>query len=432
MANRMHSLLRQPAKKLAVFAALSLAAAAYIALAAAAFLATHFSVDPDAARLQRAAWLDPGNAEYPYRIGRYQLLAGQSPQAAIPWLEKAVALNSHSAKYWLDLAIARQSIGDTDSERTALQHALAADPRTPDVAWQAANLYLVQGSLDAAMREFRVVMQNDPSRAPEAISLCWKMHPDIDSLLATVVPANVYDSFLELLISKNQPDAAAKLWDKMFSAQQPLDRSILFGYMRYLIARQDAAQASIVWQQAANLSGLAAYQASSENLLINGDFSMPVLNGGFDWMHQPVTGVSLALDPNDAHSSPQSLRITFEGPGISDAGIRQLVPVDPNTTYEFSGFHKAEDMGGAGGPKFAIQDLYRETEFYMSDDLRNSDFWRKVDGTFMTGPDTHLVVLRIARIPEGSPIKGKLWIDGLQLVRTDSVHSSDNKEAQPQ
>jgi hypothetical protein len=420
--------LGQPAKKLAVAAALFFLAAAYLTLTTAAFLAAHFSTYPDVARLQRAAWLDPGNADYRYRVGRYDLLAGQSPQAAIPWLEAATTLNPHSAKYWLDLAIARQSLGDTASERPALEHALAADPRTPDVAWQAANLYLAQGSSDDAMREFRVVLENDPSLAPLAISLCWKMRPDIDSLLSSVIPPNVYESFLAFLISKNETAAAAKVWDKIFSAHQPMERSDLFGYMRYLIAHREVAQATMVWQQAADLSGLAAYQPSSENLLINGDFSMEVLNGGFDWLHQTTFGVSLALDPNDAHSSSRSLRITFDGPGISDAGIRQLVPVDPNTSYEFSGFYKAQDMDGAGGPKFAIQDLYRETAFFLSDDLRDSDFWRKADGTFTTGPDTHLLVLRIARIPAGSPIRGKLWIDGLQLTRIDNPGPSARKE----
>jgi tetratricopeptide (TPR) repeat protein len=420
--------LRQPAKKLAVVAALFFLAASYLALTASAFLAAHFSTDPDAARLKRAVWLDPGNAEYRYRVGRYELLAGQSPQAAIPWLEAATALNPHSAKYWLDLAIARQSIGDTLSERPALERALAADPRTPDVAWQAANLYLAQGSLDDAMREFRVVMENDPALAPQAISLSWKLRPDIESLLSGVIPPNVYDSFLGFLISRNETAAAAKVWDKIFSARQPIERPELFTYMRYLIAHQEVSQATTVWQQAATLSGLAAYQPSSENLLINGDFSMEVLNGGFDWLHQNTFGVALALDPNDAHSSSRSLRITFDGPGISDAGIRQLVPVEPNTSYEFSAFYKAQAMDGAGGPKFAIQDLYRETKFFMSDDLRDSDFWRKADGTFTTGPDTHLLVLRIARVPAGSPIRGKLWIDGLQLTPIDSSVSSAGKE----
>jgi hypothetical protein len=409
--------LRHPAKNLAVVAALSLLAASYFTVTAAAFLAAHFSNDPDLVHLKRAVWLDPGNAEYPYRVGRYELLAAQSPQAAIPWLEAATALNPHSAKYWLDLAIARQSLGDTVSERPALEHALAADPRTPDVAWQAANLYLVQGSIDDALREFRVVMENDPSLAGQAINLCWKMHPDIESLLTNVIPPNVYATFLDFLVSNEETVAAAKTWEKIFLSQQALERPALFAYMRYLIAHQEVAQATMVWQQATNISALAAYQPSSENLLVNGDFSLEVLNGGFDWLHQNTAGVSLALDPNAAHSSSRSLRIIFDGPGINDAGIRQLVPVDPNTSYEFSGYYKAEEMDGAGGPKFAIQDLYTETAFFMSDDLRDSDFWRRIDGVFTTGPDTHMLVVSIARIPAGSPIRGKLWIDGLQLVR---------------
>ena len=420
--------LRQPAKKLAVVAVLSLVTSAYLVLTTTAFLAAYCSTDPDRAHLQRAAWLDPGNAEYRYRVGRYELLAGQSPQAAIPWLEAATALNPHAARYWLDLAIAQQSLGDTSAERPALQRALAADPHTPDVAWQAANLYLAQGSTDDAMKEFRVVMENDAPLTPQAINLCWKMHPDVESLLSSVIPPNVYASFLDFLVAHKETAAAAKVWEKVFLAQQPMERSDLFAYVRYLIAHQEVAQAATVWQQAANLSGLAAYQPSSENLLVNGDFSLEVLNGGFDWLHQNTPGVSMALDPNDAHSSSRSLRIVFDGPGIVDAGIRQLVPVDPNTNYEFSGFYKAQEMDGAGGPKFAIQDLYKETPFFMSDDLRDSDFWRKIDGAFTTGPDTHLLMVRIARIPAGSPIRGKLWIDGLQLTRVDNPGPSAEKE----
>jgi hypothetical protein len=424
--------LRQPAKKLAVVAVLSVLAASYFTLTTAAFLAAHFSNDPDLVHLKRAVRLDPGNAECRYRVGRYELLAAQSPQAAIPWLEAATSLNPHSARYWLDLAIARQSVGDTASERPDLDHALAADPRTPDVAWEAANLFLAQGSTDDAMREFRVVMENDPSLALQAINLSWKMRPDIESLLSSVIPPNVYSSFLDFLVSNNETAAAAKVWEKMFFAQQPLERSDLFAYMRYLIAHQETAQATMVWQQAANMSGLAAYQPSSENLLVNGDFSLEVLNGGFDWLHTTTPGVSLALDPNDAHSSSRSLRIIFDGPGINDVGIRQLVPVDPNTSYEFSGYYKAQEMDGAGGPKFAVQDLYKETPFFMSDDLRDSDFWRKIDGVFTTGPETHMLVLSIARIPAGSPIRGELWIDGLQLVRADAPATSAEKESPTQ
>ena len=413
--------LRHPAKKFGAAAGLLVLATSYLSLVTFQFLAAHFSTVADEFHLRRAVKFGFGNAEYPYRLGRYELLTQQSPQAALPWLQSATALNPNRARYWLDLAIAQQSVGNVDAEKSALQHALVAGPRTPDIAWQAANLYLAQGSAEDAMKEFRVVMENDSYLAASAARACWKIRPDIDYLLQNVMPANVDEPFLEFLVATNEGAAAAKVWERSFSLQQPVAQRYLFGYMRYLIAHHDVSQAALVWQQAASLSGLAAYQPSSENLLVNSDFSMEILNGGFDWMHQKVNGVSLNLDPGETHSGARSLRITFDGPGIEDAGIRQIVPVEANTPYEFSAFYKAQEMDGAGGPEFAIQDLYRETPLFMSEQLRDSDVWKPEGGGFVTGPETNLIVVRIARVPAGSPIRGKLWIDDFKLVRTESV-----------
>jgi len=133
-----------------------------------------------------------------------------------------------------------------------------------------------------------------------------------------------------------------------------------------------------------------------------------------------VRGVSLALDPTEIHSSSRSLRITLDGPGIEDAGIVQLVPVEPRTTYEFSGAYKAEGMDGAGAMEFGINDAYKDTPLFMSEDLSDAYFWKQVGGNFTTGPDTSLIILRVARVPSGSPIRGKLWIDGLRMVRVEN------------
>ncbi|HEV2699569.1 MAG TPA: hypothetical protein VGU90_16370, partial [Terriglobales bacterium] len=116
-----------------------------------------------------------------------------------------------------------------------------------------------------------------------------------------------------------------------------------------------------------------------------------------------------------------SLRITFDGPGIRDAGISQIVAVEPNTSYEFSAFYKAADMEGAGGMEFAIQDAYKATSFFASEDLGDADFWKKTGGSFTTGQDTQLIMVRILRVPADSPIRGKLWLDGLKLVQSSTV-----------
>jgi tetratricopeptide (TPR) repeat protein len=412
--------LRGIAKKIGVATGVLVCTIFYVTLSAKQFLGSHDSESQDPDRLRRAISLDRGNAEYPDDLGRYLLTLNQSPEAALPRLQEATRLNPNSAKYWVHLAAAQQSLGDITGVKDSLAHALQADPHTPGIAWDAANLYLAQGSLTDALKLFHSVLENDPVYLGAALNTCWRIRPDIDFQLASIVPPNADAAFLEYLVTNKETAAANKVWGRMFSLQQPLDRRNLFEYLRYLVLNHEVSQAALVWQQAANLSGLAAYQPSSENLLINGDFSLEMLDGGFDWVHRTVRGVSLALDPTEPHSSSRSLRVALDGPGIEDVGIVQIVPVDPDTRYEFSAFYKAEGMDGAGAMEFAINDGYNNTPLFMSEDLRDVDFWKKVGGNFTTGPDTNLIILRVARVPSGSPIRGKLWIDGLRLVRGNS------------
>lgn len=422
--------LRSPAKKMAAYAALVVLCGGYLTVTGKHMLADYYSQRDDEGYLKRAVALDPGNAEYADRLGRHELVAALAPANAIRWLNTATALNPHSTHYWIDLAVGQQSVGDTTAEAHSLDRALAADPRNPEAAWDAANLFLAQGSPERSMKLFRSVLENDTYLVEQTLNICWRVRPDTDYLLDTVVPPDAYDPFLRFLIARKETDGAAKVWDRIFARQQMLDRRYLLDYERYLILNHDVAQASRVWQQATNLSELAAYQPSAENLLINGDFSLPILNGGLEWIHRDISGVELALDNSEPHSSSRSLRITLDGASIADAGIMQLVPVEPNTTYEFSGVYKAEDMDGAGGMQFSISDAYNNATLFMSDNLRDADFWKRSSGVFTTGADTRLLALRIVRVPAGSPIRGKLWVDGLRLVEAGRDKMAMQENAQ--
>jgi hypothetical protein len=421
--------IRHSSKRLAVLVLLFSGTAAYLALTTTQFLAAHFSQSHGAPDLRRAVKLDPWNAEYRNNMGRFELLVKLSPENALPWLKTATRLNPNRSAYWLDRAIAEELVGDFASERDSLARVTAVEPHSAGLAWQGANLYLSQGATEPALREYRRVLENDPARASQAIQICWRIRPEIDFLLQNVVPASADEPLLSFLVSIHESNAAARVWERIVSLQETIERPFLFDYLRHLFADREAIQAARVWQQAANLSGLAAYQPTEENLLVNGDFSLDILNGGFDWSYQKSSAVSLALDPDEGHSGSRSLRILFQGPGIEDAGIRQLISVDPDTRYGFSGYYKAQEMDGAGAPKFAIQDLYDGTTFFMSDDLRDTESWSRVNGSFATGPDTHLLVLRIARVPAGRPIRGKLWIDDLRLATDDRSLSA--KKEQP-
>lgn len=394
-------------------------AGAYLLLAARAVVADWLGTRVELKSLERAAWLDPGNAEYRNHLGRYYDLVARDPGTAIGYYQQAVQLNPHSARYWFDLASAYQVMGNTGDQTNALERAIEADSMTPDVAWEAANLYLVQGENEKALREFRVVMANDSSLAGTAVQFCWRIRPDVDTLLRDVVPPNAdaYVAFLALLETKLETAGTFKAWDALIQSGQPFEARHAYDYFRYLILHKEVDEAVLVWRQITEKVGLSAYLPSSGNLIVNPTFSLDIRNAGFDWQYEKQSGVTLTLDPSDFHAGRRSLLISFDGPGINDAGFFQYIPVQPNTAYDFSAYYKNGDLEGAGGPHYVIQDMYSPTIYYDSDELRDAGFWKSVDGEFTTGPDCKLVVLHVRRLPEGSPIRGKLWINDFHLTR---------------
>jgi tetratricopeptide (TPR) repeat protein len=390
----------------------------YMVLVARLFIASVFGERAELSSLQRAVRIDTGNAEYRDHLGRYYALVARDPAAAIEHYRTAVQLDPHSARYWFDLASAYQVLGDTSNQTMALTRAIDADPTTPDVAWEAANFYLVQGENEKAMREFRVVLESDPSLANLAIQYCWRINPDVDVLLRDVVPAKAtaYFALLNLLMTKQETAATAKVWSALMATSEKFDLRQVYDYFQYLINRKDVNQARAVWQQTIPRFGLSSYSPTKDNLVVNGNFNLDVLNGGFDWQYQKQQSVSLTLDPSDFHGGHRSLLINFDGPGVTDAGIRQFIAVQSNTVYEFSAYYKNGEIEGAGGPHFTLQDAYTQAVLYDSDELKEAGFWKSVSGAFATGNDCRLLVLSIKRLPEGSPIRGKLWVDDFRLV----------------
>jgi len=409
-----------------LFAGSVLLTFAYLLLATKEFVASHFALRPDLTSLERAVRLSPGNADYQHRLGRYFAFVAGDPQAALASYHLAIHLNPHQARYWFDLASAYQVAGDPSGQRGALEQALQAEPTAPDVAWEAANFFLVQGDTDRALREFRVVIENDAALAPVALPICWRVRPDADALLRDAIPhrPDSLIGFLWLLQSKNETDASIKVWNQLIQLHQKFDTTFLLDYVRYLIRARRPDAAATAWEQASGLLNLSAYLPSPDNLIVNGDFSLAVLNGGFDWIYQTQPGVRLLLDASDFREGERSLSITFEGPGISDAGIRQWIPVHGATTYEFTAYYKSSEFEGAGGPQIVLRDLYSNQPVYTSDPLNGADFWKAIHARFTTAPTTALLILNVERIPAGSPLRGKLWLDDFQL-------SPQNSEVQP-
>jgi tetratricopeptide (TPR) repeat protein len=417
--------LQSPLRKLA-FAGLCLVCVGlYLYLAVRPYVAFRLASVPEFAHLQKAIRLEPSNSEYRERLGQYLTVSTSNGNLddAIASYQEAVHLNPYVSRYWLELAQVFQVAGRIDDQKQSVQQAVEAEATTPRVAWEAANFFLVQGDQQRALSTFRIVLENDSELVNAALQVCWRATGDANQLLDQAIPArpDLYFSFLQLLISKEEVAASKTVWNRLIALQQPFSVPLALPYFRFLLSHQEVAAAQNAWRELATVDhSLDQYLPSPANLIVNGSFEENLLNGGFDWWYQPSPHVALALDTSVFHSGTRSLSISFDGQNAPEAGLSQLVAVKPDTEYAFSAESKTEDIDSASGPRFAITDAYTNFSYFLSDDLLGTNPWHTQRARFRTGSETNLLLLKIVRQPANALIRGKIWIDDLKLVEDES------------
>jgi tetratricopeptide (TPR) repeat protein len=415
--------LQSPLRRFVFAGACLLVVGFYLPFAGRAYLAAHLAAKPDLPDMQRAIRLEPSNAEYRALLGRYLALSGASIDEAISEFRTAVHLNPYESLYWLDLASAYQVAGRIDEQAQSVEQAVEADPTTPNVAWVAANFFLIQGNLGKALSCFRTVLANDPNAVDHALRLCWRATGDVDKIFDQALPrrTDLYLSFLGLLVSKQEVVPAESAWDHLIGLRQTFPPKVAFPYFQLLIAKQEVKAAETAWQQLAQIDEeIQPYLPSHENLVVNGGFEETLLNGGFDWWYQPNPHAALAIDTDQFYGGTRSLSVTFDGRNSPDAGIVQFIPVKPDTDYEFSAESRTQDIDSASGPRFAIADAYTNSSYVLTDDLLGTNPWHRQQARFHTGPGTNLLFLKVVRQPAAPLIRGKLWIDDVRLVETSN------------
>jgi len=367
---------------------------------------------------ERSITLEPRNA-VPYdKLCRYLRDAESEAAAAVPLCRKAVQLNGHDAEYWLDLAETYYEIGNANEQRSAIEQAIAVDPKTPQVAWNAATFYLLQGEVEPAVQLFPGVLQGDPSLAPATLKIAWQAAGKVEPVLRIMPPdPAVYLQFLALLTAQDQRVAAAEVWSRLMSLNAEVSYHDAVFYVNQLLDWQDVHGAEQAWAQLGEHSaGFRQYERGSENLVINGSFEQEILNGGFGWRIVP-RGTKIDFDDETANDGTRSARIFYDVP-VLDAGLTQLIPVDPNTSYTASAWVKSEQLETANGPRLAIFEAYTGANLGTSEPTSDTTGWKMVQVQFATPSHTSLVSLRFVRDRQDTVIRGQMWIDDVRLTKS--------------
>jgi len=400
----------------------------YIWFAFRAFQAYRFSARHDQISLRRAIQLQPRDANNYDFLGQYFLWQAQDPRAAATQFQQAARLNPYSSSYWLHLAQAENSLGNEVQQANAIRKAVAVDPTTPELAWTAANFFLVQGQTEEALDQFAVVIRNDPSIAAAALERSWRASGQVDSIEQRLPrDPEVYLSFVKLLVAKEQWAAAKHMWESMLSLNRQFDaRSALF-YVDALLTKQEVAAAQSAWQRIVNASSNLKPYITPDNLIVNPSFSHEFLNAAFDWHDSAQNGVAMVLDPTQTYQASEALLITYAGPDNGDAGIWQYIPVVSGVAYVASAWVKSEELESANGPELSISDAYHNQLLARSEETLGSTSWHQVHITFTAPKETTLVVVRFSREPASTRIRGKFWVDNVRMSQDvrqslNSVH----------
>ncbi|MGA3128994.1 MAG: carbohydrate binding domain-containing protein [Candidatus Korobacteraceae bacterium] len=369
----------------------------------------------DLPSLERAIALAPGDAAHQDLLCRYLLFDKQDAAAAIPYCKRATELNSYQSAYWLHLALAYYRTGAEPEQQDAILKAVSVDPTTPDVAWEAANFFLVQGKVPEALRQFSVVIGGDPSMVTPALDLCWRALRDVNPIEAMLPPdPEVYLQFIKLLIAKNEWGAAQHVWSALLQLNRQFDYRHALFYVDALLQHQDVAGADEAWKQLASRSSVLSRYNSPDNLIVNADFAEEILNGGLDWRYSAQPGTAVSVDTTQFHTGNQSVLISYSDAG-GNSGLSQYVPVKPDTRYTVAAWVKSEELRSANGPVISVSDAYNNTRYALTPETLGTTPWHVVENSFQTAPTTRLVIVRIVRDPANTRILGQLWINDISL-----------------
>jgi tetratricopeptide repeat protein len=390
-------------------------------------LAEYQNADEDGLEIvRRAVSLAPGDPLTHWRLGaiaQTQLLPDQLHQVVDEY-EKAASLSPNDYRFWVALGTALEQWGDVDRGEKALRRATELAPSYAYPRWYLGNLLLRSGRYDQAFAELRRAADADPELRSQLLNLAWAIHnKNLDSFVeAAGNSASARAELAAYLMGRQRFEDGILLWQRLNEAEKRANRTNGEAVVGALVTAKRFHQAAEV---ANDLVSSAAYR-TEEGKFVDGGFEddlIPQTGAVFGWQVKSLQQVQVGIDPHRGHNSSRSLRIVFQVPSRLDSiSVSQLVPVRPDTQYDFECYVRSQDLQSASTPRIEISDA-TEGRGVMSSDPASSGStdWQRIAFSFKTGAKTEAVTVKMIRTSCGEdpvcPIFGTVWYDDFNLKR---------------
>ena len=405
-------------------------------------LASYYSNQLTLEGLEKATRLEPSNPKNWYRLGHYfqNDLQYENSQRAIEAYRTSLSLNSGLAESWAELASEYEGEGQLVAAREALDNAKRAYPLSAEVSWQYGNFLLQRGELNQAFREIGQAVELAPLLAWEAFSLLQHFESD-DIAILNRFPRQekVYLDVIWGLNGEGRTDSALKVWYRLFALDEEMARmglkrekfgitqDTLFSLVDQLLARDSVSEAWQVWREALSFMEISQPPGRPESLVWDGGFETDIVDRGFSWRISSPVGSVVGFSRVE-HSGARAVAIQFDGKqNVNFQGVCQLIAVNPQTTYDFSGWLRTDSVTSDKGIFFRLNTPHNEGSEAFTPQLTGTHAWTQLNIKWTSPKDGKLLQICLVREPSYKlydRIAGTVWVDDVELVPIKTASGS--------
>jgi hypothetical protein len=361
-----------------------------------------------------------------WRVAQVQqksLPLDQQAQSLVEY-DRAVSLSPNDYRFWMALGTASEQAGDTAKAERALKQAVALAPAYAYPRWYLGNLFLRTGRYDEAFAELRRASEAEPELQPQQFNLIWEIYGSDPAALNKAVgeTAAARANFAEYLLGRRNFEEGLKLWDGLSSDEKRANRQTAGSMVNRLVGAYRYHDAMRVWN---DVTSNEKFRVEVGRIFDGGFEELAAPESVFAWQVKALPNLQIGLDQEKSHSGASSLRLLFHvRSNIENINISQIVPVAPNTEYDFEFYVATEKLETGSPPLVAILDPTTSGLIVSSQPASNGNSdWTRVALSFKTGDKTEAVTIRIARPSCGTeeapvcPIFGSVWYDDFSLKR---------------
>jgi Flp pilus assembly protein TadD len=371
---------------------------------------------------QMAVGLAPSDPLPHWRLGTLvqKELPPDQISVVVAEFEKAASLSPNDYRLWMDLGSALEQAGDSEKAEKALREAVKLAPSYAYPHWYLGNHLIRSDRYAEGFAELRVASDANDQFQSQLFNIAWQLNKDDFEALRKAVgdaPAT-RAAFSQYLIARGRYDEGLRLWDTLSETQKKESRFAADPIIDALFANHRYHQAMEIWNEVAPGP---AYDAEMGHIL-DGGFESNLRPGEvFGWQVLSNSQTQIGIDAGQGHNGSRSLRVFFQVRShIDTINVSQIIPVKPDTQYDFECYVKTDRLESAETPLVGITNAADDAWLVGSATAPSgNNNWQRISLSFKTGVTTEAVKVKVVRnsCPDSPvcPIFGTVWYDDFDL-----------------